>query len=77
MSDISFANGAPLSILVNGTERAAAEGSTLTELIELLLGTTRGSAAVVDGDVVPRSEWATFGIRAGQRVELITAVQGG
>ena len=35
------------------------------------------SAAVVDGEVVPRSTWTSFRLRDGQHVELITAVQGG
>jgi len=42
-----------------------------------LTGSTRGSAAVVDDEVVPRSAWPQFRLREGQRVELITAVQGG
>jgi sulfur carrier protein len=46
-------------------------------LIEALAGTTRGSAVVVDGAVVPRGDWQTFALRDGQEVELITAVQGG
>jgi sulfur carrier protein len=66
-----------LTISLNGEPHDLAEGSTLSDLIESVSGTTRGSAVVVDGEVVPRGEWARFRLAAGQHVELITAVQGG
>ncbi len=37
----------------------------------------RGVAVAVDGEVVPRGEWATTPMRAGQQVEVLRAVQGG
>lgn len=66
-----------MTITVNGAQQETADGTMLADLIDVVLGSSRGSAAVVDGDVVPRSEWLTFELRAGQHVELITAVQGG
>jgi sulfur carrier protein len=62
---------------VNGAEHDLDEGTTLAAMIENLAGSTRGSAVVVDGEVVPRSEWPDYPLRPGQTVELITAVQGG
>jgi sulfur carrier protein len=66
-----------LTISLNGEPHELADGSTLIELIESISGTTRGSAVVVDDEVVPRGRWEQFRLVAGQRVELITAVQGG
>ena len=66
-----------MTITVNGEARELAGGSTLPQLIESVTGTLRGTAAVVDGEVVPRSAWPDYRLRDGQRVELITAVQGG
>ena len=66
-----------MNIELNGEPRSLAAGTTLTELIESMAGSTRGSAAVVDDEVVPRGSWPAFALRDGQRVELITAVQGG
>lgn len=66
-----------MKIDLNGAPRELSDGTTLLQLIETVAGTTRGSAAVVDGAVVARSEWPAFEVREGQRVELITAVQGG
>ena len=37
----------------------------------------RGVAVALDGEVVPRGEWATTEISDGQQVEVLHAVQGG
>lgn len=66
-----------MTIELNGTPREVADGLTLGELMGSVVGSTRGSAAVVDGEVVPRAEWGTFELRDGHTVELLTAVQGG
>jgi sulfur carrier protein len=66
-----------MTVDLNGHPHDLAAPATLVALIESVAGTTRGSAVVVDGAVVPRSEWAGYTLRDGQRVELITAVQGG
>ena len=66
-----------MTITVNGAPRETDAAMTLAVLITELTGSSRGSAAVVDGDVIPRSQWSTFALRDGQSVELITAVQGG
>jgi sulfur carrier protein len=62
---------------INGESRDLPPGTTLVDLLAALSTSTRGSAAVVDGEVVPRAEWPTYEIRDGQVIELITAVQGG
>jgi sulfur carrier protein len=66
-----------MQIELNGQPREIADGLTVDGLILSITGSTRGSAAVVDGEVVPRSAWPHTALRAGQAVELITAVQGG
>jgi sulfur carrier protein len=66
-----------MKITLNGDPRDVDEQTTLAGLIAQLTGSTRGSAAVIDGEVVPRREWTGFTLRDGQIVELITAVQGG
>jgi len=65
------------AVIVNGHRRDVGDPATVATLIEALTGSTRGSAVVVDGAVIPRSDWQTFPLRDGQEVELITAVQGG
>jgi sulfur carrier protein len=60
-------------IIVNG----AAKNTSAATLADLLADLPRGSAAAVDGEVVPRGEWAGFALADGQKVEILTAVQGG
>ena len=66
-----------MTIELNGAPRQIRNGTSVAELIREITGAERGTAAVVDGEVVPRSAWATTTLRAGQTVELVTAVQGG
>jgi sulfur carrier protein len=64
-------------IVVNGEARLVADELTLGALLLELTGSARGSAAAVDGEVVPRGQWATLRLRADQSIEILTAVQGG
>ena len=66
-----------MNVTVNGVSRALDEGVTLAELLDREAGSSRGTAAAVDGEVVPRGDWARFALADGQAVELLTAVQGG
>ncbi len=66
-----------MRVEVNGRQRELPDLITLAELITTTAGSTRGSAVVVDGEVVPRGDWEMFVVREGNTIELITAVQGG
>jgi sulfur carrier protein len=66
-----------MRIELNGRAHDLDGPTTLTELIEAIAGSTRGSAVVVDDAVIPRSQWGSHRLAEGERVELITAVQGG
>lgn len=66
-----------MTIELNGKTRDLPDGTTLASLMEELTGSTHGSAVVVNGEVVPRSQWGSRQLQPGQTVELITAVQGG
>jgi sulfur carrier protein len=65
-------------IFVNGEPRER-EGATIEELLADLGVETRarGVAVAVDGEVVPRAEWGERRITEGQRVEALSAMQGG
>lgn len=66
-----------MNVMVNGAPWEVAEDITVERLLIDAAGSTRGSAVVVDGEVVPRSSWPRQMLRDGQTIELITAVQGG
>jgi sulfur carrier protein len=66
-----------MNLTINGEPTELADDLTLDVLLLELTGTTRGSAAAVDGEVVPRGEWTTFRLQSGQSIEVLKAVQGG
>lgn len=68
-----------MRVVVNGEERELEEGVTVANLVEESAGepSRRGIAVAVDAQVVPRSAWARTGLREGQKVELVSAIQGG
>jgi sulfur carrier protein len=65
-------------IFVNGEARER-DGATIAELLADLgvEPRARGVAVALDGEVVPRSDWAATAIDDGQALEVLRAVQGG
>jgi sulfur carrier protein len=66
-------------VTLNGEARELPRGATVETAVDLLdgLGEPRGVAVALDGEVVPRGEWASTEIGEGQQVEVVRAVQGG
>ena len=62
-----------MRVTVNGVPRALPPGSTVARLVP----PRRGVAVAVNGEVVPRSGWERASLRDGDRVEVLTAAQGG
>ena len=65
-------------VTLNGERRELGDAATIATAVRAL-GTEdgRGVAVALDGEVVPRGEWATTEVRDGQHVEVLRAVQGG
>ncbi|MFE1364968.1 sulfur carrier protein ThiS [Streptomyces anulatus] len=68
---------ATVSVSVNGEGRAVPAGTDLDALVATLTPARSGVAAAVNESVVPRGQWATTKLGEGDRVEVLTAVQGG
>ncbi|QKV68380.1 sulfur carrier protein ThiS [Streptomyces harbinensis] len=68
-----------VNVTVNGAARAVPAETTLAGLVAALLanGSGAGVAAAVNACVVPRTRWAGTVLAEGDRVEILTAVQGG
>jgi thiazole synthase len=68
-----------MNVELNGELVALPEGSLVAEAVEAsgAAGDQRGLAVAIDGEVVPRSEWARTALREGQKVEVLAAIQGG
>jgi sulfur carrier protein len=64
-------------VILNGERRELPERATVESVVRELGAPERGVAVAVDGEVVPRGEWATTAVRDGQQVEVLHAVQGG
>jgi len=77
LSPMSDAAAAALEIQVNGERRALALGCTVAGLVESLGLAGRRIAVAVNREVVPRSQFPSFRLAAGDRVEILQAVGGG
>jgi len=64
-------------LMVNGAPRAVEDVLDVAALVALLTAAKRGVAVAVNGEVVPRSRWEAVALRDGDRVEVLTAAQGG
>ena len=66
-------------IHLNGTPTTDRDGATLAELLTALgvQPGARGVAVAVNGEVVPSSAWEDRRVGDGDRVEALTAMQGG
>lgn len=75
MSDT--AQGAALAIVVNGETRSAKPGDTVSDLLRAL-GLESGRVAIERNlKIVPRTEWASLRVEAGDRYEIVQFVGGG
>jgi thiazole synthase len=68
-----------IRVEINGETRELGDGATIADALQAAGAEPgrRGVAIALDGEVVPRAEWRQTELRAGQRVEVVAAVQGG
>jgi sulfur carrier protein len=64
-------------ISVNGETRPLASGTTIRDVVISLTPNADGCAVAVNDAVVPRSDWPARTVEPGDRIEVLTAVQGG
>ncbi|HYK40109.1 MAG TPA: sulfur carrier protein ThiS [Candidatus Eremiobacteraceae bacterium] len=77
MSDTAQGAGSAFTIVVNGEERSARAGDTVGDLL-LALGLQSGRVAIERNlKILPRAEWATTNIAAGDKYEVVQFVGGG
>jgi sulfur carrier protein len=66
-----------MNISVNGEPREVASGTALDTVVRTLTPAASGVAAALNETVVPRAQWPSTSLAEGDRVEVLTAVQGG
>lgn len=65
------------SIRVNGTEHRFVPGESVAALVDRLGRDPRLVAVERNGTVVPRRQWSEVGVEVGDRIEVVSFVQGG
>ena len=66
-----------MTVVINGEARTLPQGTTIAEIASMLAAAPTGVAVAVNGEVVPRGDWGNTTINDDDRVEVLTAVQGG
>lgn len=66
-----------MEVTINGVRKRLAEGATVAEAVRLVTPEMSGVAAAVNDEVVSRAAWDSTHVADGDRVEVLTAVQGG
>ncbi|PRX97008.1 sulfur carrier protein [Allonocardiopsis opalescens] len=67
----------PMRVTVNGETREIDAGSSVAEVVALLTSAPSGVAVALNGEVVSRGAWERTPLASGDRVDVLTAVQGG
>ena len=68
-----------MRVELNGEAAELPEGATVADAVDAsgAGAEPRGLAVALDGEVVRRVDWDATGLREGQSVEVVRAVQGG
>jgi sulfur carrier protein len=64
-------------VSLNGERAEIPDGASVRDVLELVGAPARGVAVAVNGEVVPASRWSSTSVRAQDRLEVLTAAQGG
>jgi sulfur carrier protein len=68
---------AGMEVSINGRPHQLAADMTVADAVLLLTSSAAGVAAALNGEVVRRAAWSSTALAPGDRVEVLTAVQGG
>ena len=68
-----------MTIILNGERTVLPERAVVADAVMELRGTLdgRGIAVALNGNVIPRAEWATTGLSEEDSIEILAAVAGG
>ncbi|HUR08150.1 MAG TPA: sulfur carrier protein ThiS [Nonomuraea sp.] len=66
-----------MNVTINGAAHEVPDGTTVAQAVLTLTTATTGVAVAVNDEVVTRSAWETTALGDSDRMEVLTAVQGG
>jgi sulfur carrier protein len=69
--------GELLGVIVNGIRSSVSPSATIQEIVDGLATSSRGIAVALDGEIIPRSQWAATTVGDGAVIEIVTAAAGG
>lgn len=67
----------PFDVVINESTVSLPEAATVIDGLEAMGFNCEGVAVACNGDFVPRSEWRQQVLRAGDRLDVVSPVQGG
>lgn len=65
------------TIIVNGQERAIPASSTVADFLHICNVTAARVVVQLNGEIIPRDEYAQTNLPQGSRLEIVTLVGGG
>jgi len=66
-----------MRVTINGQAQDLPDGSTVASVVARVTDAGRGVAVALNEEVVPRADWPATPVEDADRVEILTAVQGG
>ncbi len=66
-----------LNVTVNATEHQLPDQTALQQLLEQLAVGSGRIAVEINGEIVPRSQFATHQLADGDKIEIVQAIGGG
>lgn len=66
-----------MKVTLNGRPQDIADGTTVAAVVTTVTSAAAGVAVAVNDAVVPRGDWESVRLQDSDRVEVLTAVQGG
>ncbi len=66
-----------MNVIINGEPRQLTPGATVAHAVKAVTSATHGVAAALNDEVVSRTAWDATRVTEGDRIEVLTAVQGG
>ncbi len=66
-----------MKVIVNGENREFNDGSTLLEILKELSLEGKVMAAAINMDIVKQTDWKTYRVNDGDKLELLDFVGGG
>ncbi len=66
-----------MEILLNGATHQIENGSNIVELLEQLKLTGKRLAVEINTEIIPRSQFDSYTLSTGDRVEIVHAIGGG